>query len=210
MPGTYNFAGVENPAADAMIQALLEAKTEEEFVSSVRALDRVLLSGDYVIPLFHVPRQWLAHWTNLKYPEKTPLFGYNLGPRSWKQYLFPPRLRLFAARRSGRSFEIEGPEAEPPSLAFIGIRPCEIAAIEVQDRVLLGGAHVDPWYARVRETAFLVAVQCGQAAATCFCTSASTLFSLEKGPPGAWRIMTKLSISSTSSVNGAPNRRRRT
>ena len=81
MPGTYNFAGVENPAADAMIQALLEAKTEEEFVSSVRALDRVLLSGDYVIPLFHVPRQWLAHWTNLKYPEKTPLFGYNLD--SW-------------------------------------------------------------------------------------------------------------------------------
>ncbi len=81
MPGTYNFAGVKNPAADAMIQALLEATTEEEFISSVRALDRVLLSGDYVIPLFHIPKQWLAHWTNLKYPEKTPLFGYNLD--SW-------------------------------------------------------------------------------------------------------------------------------
>ncbi|MGI9403746.1 MAG: extracellular solute-binding protein, partial [Hyphomicrobium sp.] len=81
MPGTYNFAGVQNPAADAMIQALLEAKSEEEFVSAVRALDRVLLSGDYVIPLFHVPKQWLAHWTHLKYPEKTPLFGYNLD--SW-------------------------------------------------------------------------------------------------------------------------------
>jgi peptide/nickel transport system substrate-binding protein len=47
----------------------------------VRALDRVLLSGDYVIPLFHVPKQWLAYWTHLKYPEKTPLFGYNLD--SW-------------------------------------------------------------------------------------------------------------------------------
>jgi len=80
-PGTYNFAGVENPAADAMIQALLEAKTEEEFVSAVRALDRVLLSGDYVIPLFHVPKQWLAYWTHLKHPDKTPLFGYNLD--SW-------------------------------------------------------------------------------------------------------------------------------
>ncbi len=80
-PGTYNFAGVENPAADAMISALLEAKSEEEFVSAVRALDRVLLSGDYVIPLFHVPKQWLAYWTHLKYPEKTPLFGYNLD--SW-------------------------------------------------------------------------------------------------------------------------------
>ncbi|MDP1908919.1 MAG: extracellular solute-binding protein [Hyphomicrobium sp.] len=79
--GTYNFAGVENPAADAMIQAMLAAKTEEDFVSAVRALDRVLLSGDYVIPLFFIPRQWLAYWTRLQHPEKTPLFGYNV--ESW-------------------------------------------------------------------------------------------------------------------------------
>ena len=80
-PGTYNFAGVENPAADAMIQALLAAKSEETFVSSVRALDRVLLSGDYVIPLFYIPKQWLAYWTRLEHPETTPLFGYNVD--SW-------------------------------------------------------------------------------------------------------------------------------
>ncbi len=80
-PGTYNFAGVKNPAADAMIQAMLEAETEDGFVSAVRALDRVLLSGDYVIPLFHIPKQWLAYWTQLKHPAKTPLFGYNLD--SW-------------------------------------------------------------------------------------------------------------------------------
>ena len=75
-PGSYNFAGVRNPAADAMIEALLAAKSEEDFVSAVRALDRVLLSGDYVIPLFHIPKQWLAYWKRLKHPEKTPLFGY--------------------------------------------------------------------------------------------------------------------------------------
>ena len=79
--GTYNFAGVENPAADAMIQAMLAAKTEEDFVSAVRALDRVLLSGDYVIPLFFIPKQWVAYWTRLQHPEKTPLFGYNVD--SW-------------------------------------------------------------------------------------------------------------------------------
>jgi peptide/nickel transport system substrate-binding protein len=79
--GTYNFAGVENPAADAMIQAMLAAKTEGEFVSAVRALDRVLLSGDYVIPLFFIPKQWVAHWTRLQHPETTPLFGYNVD--SW-------------------------------------------------------------------------------------------------------------------------------
>lgn len=79
--GTYNFAGVANPAADAMIAALLAAKSEEGFVSSVRALDRVLLSGDYVIPLFYIPKQWLAYWARLQYPEPTPLFGYNV--ESW-------------------------------------------------------------------------------------------------------------------------------
>lgn len=81
VPGTYNFAGVENPAADAMIQALLAAKSEQNFVSAVRALDRVLLSGDYVIPLFFIPKQWVAFWTRLQHPEQTPLFGYSVD--SW-------------------------------------------------------------------------------------------------------------------------------
>lgn len=77
-PGTYNWAGVANPAADAMIAAMLAAHDKESFVSATRALDRVLISGDYVIPLFHLPRQWIAHWSDYGYPPKTPLFGYNI------------------------------------------------------------------------------------------------------------------------------------
>jgi peptide/nickel transport system substrate-binding protein len=76
--GTYNWAGVANPAVDAMIQAMLAAKEKENFVSATRALDRVLLSGDYVIPLFHLPKQWLAYWDRFAYPDKSPLFGYNI------------------------------------------------------------------------------------------------------------------------------------
>ena len=57
--GSFNFAGVQNEAVDAMIEALLAAETREAFVSAVRALDRVLLSGDYVVPLFYLPRQWV-------------------------------------------------------------------------------------------------------------------------------------------------------
>ena len=79
--GSYNFAGVESPAVDAMIEAMLKAEQADEFVSAVRALDRVLLSGDYVIPLFHLPVQWLAYWRTLRAPERTPLFGYSLD--SW-------------------------------------------------------------------------------------------------------------------------------
>ena len=74
--GTFNYAGVQNPAVDAMIEALLAARSRENFVSAVRALDRVLLSGHYVIPLFHSRSQWIARWKNLVRPEKTSLYGY--------------------------------------------------------------------------------------------------------------------------------------
>ncbi|MEO1280217.1 MAG: extracellular solute-binding protein [Pseudomonadota bacterium] len=76
--GTFNFAGVKNPAADAMIAEMLAAQSLEDFRSAVRALDRVLLSGHYVIPLFHLEKQWVAHWARLKAPDVTPLFGYQL------------------------------------------------------------------------------------------------------------------------------------
>jgi len=73
--GTLNYAGVKSKAADAMIDALLTARTYEELTAAVRAFDRVLLSGDYVIPLFHIPKQWIAHWSHLRPPERTALLG---------------------------------------------------------------------------------------------------------------------------------------
>jgi peptide/nickel transport system substrate-binding protein len=79
--GSFNYAGVKSPGVDAMIKAMLEAEDRTSFVSAVRALDRLLLSGDYVIPLFHLPRQWLAYWSRLGRPAKTPLYGYQLD--SW-------------------------------------------------------------------------------------------------------------------------------
>jgi peptide/nickel transport system substrate-binding protein len=79
--GSFNYAGVKSPAVDAMIEALLAAQTRDDFVSAVRALDRVLLSGDYVVPLFHLPRQWVAYWRQLKRPDTTPLYGYRID--SW-------------------------------------------------------------------------------------------------------------------------------
>ena len=56
----------------------LEANDIESFVAAVRALDRLLLSGDYVVPLFHLPTQWLAYWKRLKRPADTPLYGYQI------------------------------------------------------------------------------------------------------------------------------------
>lgn len=76
LSGSYNFAGVKSPAVDAMISALLAARDREAFVSAVRALDRVLLSGNYVVPLYYSPTQWVALWDKVAYPERTSLYGF--------------------------------------------------------------------------------------------------------------------------------------
>ena len=76
--GSFNYAGVQSPAADAMIAALLKAEDRAGFISAVRALDRVLLSGDYVIPLFYPPKQLVAYWRQIKRPDLTPLYGYQI------------------------------------------------------------------------------------------------------------------------------------
>ncbi len=80
-PGTRNYMGVRSPAADAMIAALLSARDRAAFVDAVRALDRVLISGSYVVPLFYLPRQWVAHAASVQHPAHTSLFGYL--PETW-------------------------------------------------------------------------------------------------------------------------------
>ena len=74
-PGERNYMGAREKAVDAMIAALLAARERPEFVSAVRALDRVLLSGFYVAPLFHVKEQWIARWKGVARPDVTPLYG---------------------------------------------------------------------------------------------------------------------------------------
>lgn len=72
---SFNLAGVKSPAVDAMINAILAAKTHEDFVAAVRAYDRVLLSGFYIVPLFHSPDQWIAASTKLARPQRLPKHG---------------------------------------------------------------------------------------------------------------------------------------
>ena len=79
--GTRNYMGVRSGAIDAVIAALLQARGREEFVSTVRTLDRILISGFYVVPLFHLPDQWIARSNAIEHPATTPLFGYL--PETW-------------------------------------------------------------------------------------------------------------------------------
>ena len=75
MEGSFNFAGTAEPAIDAMIEALLAARTEEAFTAAVRAYDRVLISGHYVVPLYHLGEQRIGRWARIQRPEYTPLYG---------------------------------------------------------------------------------------------------------------------------------------
>ena len=102
-------------------------------------------------------------------------FGYAAGPHSWKQFLFPPRIRLWRATREAEGgFAVEESEHDEAPLALIGVRACELHAIAIQDRVFLGGAYAERDYAARREGAFVVAVNCFEPGGTCFCVSMDT------------------------------------
>ncbi len=123
-----------------------------------------------------------AGWTDeqdggtyrLRRRDDDALFGYAVGPQSWKRNLFPPSSLLWRGRRDGAGTTVS-PATEPTErFAFIGVRSCELHAIAIQDRVFMGGDHVDPVYAARRDGVFIVAVNCGQAGGTCFCVSMET------------------------------------
>lgn len=108
----------------------------------------------------------------LRRREDDALFGYAVGPHSWKQYQLPPEVKLWQGRvdERGGLVEISEPPRPAPRYAFFGARSCELHAIEIMDHVL----------ARA-EDAFIVAVQCGQAGGTCFCVSMNTGPVAERG-----------------------------
>jgi len=116
-------------------------------------------------------------------------FAHSAGPQSWKQFLHPPRERLWSARRDGDGFAPDLAPAEPPRMAFVGVRPCDLRAIQIQDRVLGSASHPDSAYAARRAGVFIVAVNCTEPGEACFCTSMGT------GPqagPGYDLLLTEL------------------
>jgi sulfhydrogenase subunit beta (sulfur reductase) len=131
-----------------------------------------------------------AGWTDrqdagryrLERREDGALFGFAVGPQSWKRFLRPPVETLWKVQKDddGGLKVIVG---DKPSrkLAFIGVRACEVHAIAIQDRVFTEGPYPDVNYAVRRRDVFVVAVNCGQAGGTCFCVSMQTGPKTERG-----------------------------
>jgi len=140
-----------------------------------------------------------AGWTDEQAPghyrltrrDDQALFGYAVGPHSWKRQLFPPRHRLWSTVPDGDDgFSVVETPRRSEKLALFGVRGCELAAIAMQDRIFLGGAAVDTVYAANREDVVLIAVDCHTPAATCFCPSMGT--GPGAGNRGADLVLTEL------------------
>ncbi len=167
------------------LQALLQTLSQRGYRTIGPAVQDRAIVYDEIEQVSDLPRGWTdeqdgGHY-RLARSDDEALFGYAVGPHSWKQFLHPPRQRLWAAERKHDGVRVipEVPSAE--RLAFIGVRACEIHAIAIQDRVLLGDEYIDPHYRVRREGIFIVAVNCGKAGGTCFCVSMNTGPKVEEG-----------------------------
>jgi len=129
------------------------------------------LGGTADLPVGWTDRQEAAKY-RLARRDDEALFGYVVGPQSPKTHLHPAEVVVWAGERTAQGFAI-APAPPPPRLAFFGVRPCELAAVAVQDRVFLGAGR-DAVYGDRRAGAFFVAVNCTEPGGTCFCASMGT------------------------------------
>ena len=171
---TNSFLRIEREDLQGLIEALAESGYR---VIGPTVRDSAIVY-DEVEKLDDLPAGWTDEQQpgsyRLKRRDDRALFGFNVGPHSWKKFLHPPNLRLFQATRHDKGFEISNNNQPAPHLVFLGVRACELHAIAIQDKVFINGPYVDSVYGERREKAFVVAVNCGQAGGTCFCTSMKT------------------------------------
>ncbi len=85
-------------------------------------------------------------------------FGHSAGPQSWKSVLHPARVRMWSADRATGTV-VAGETGEKLRYALLGVRPCDVQAVSILDRVLAGGRHVEPAYERRRDGSFIIAVE---------------------------------------------------
>ena len=172
----------------ARTQVVVEASQLEQLIQALarRGYDVIgptVRDGAMVLDHIASARDLPAGWTAEQSPGhyklqplgKPAFFAYAGGPQSWKKYLHPADVCLYAAERQNGAFRILNNHAEPARpYAFIGVKACELAAIRIQDRVLMADKYRDPIYEARRKQTFIVAKQCTKSGPTCFCASMGT------------------------------------
>ena len=178
MTGDAPATGSTAVIAPDALQALVDALAGDGY----EVLGPTVRDGAIVYDRITGLRDLPAGWTDRQEPgryrlerrDDDALFGFAVGPHSWKRFLHPPIETLWTAQTGADgAISVTMPEASP-KFAFIGVRACELHAIAVQDRVFLQNPYVDTAYAARRRDCLLIAVNCGQAGGTCFCASMQT------------------------------------
>ena len=108
---------------------------------------------------------------HLKKRDDGLLFGFVVGPQSWKKFLYPPMQELCAAHKTHTGWKIVSTQEDVPKMAFLGVRPCELYALNILDRVLIEGDYQDPNYKSRRQNTVIIAVNCIEPGNNCFCAS---------------------------------------
>ena len=101
-------------------------------------------------------------------------FSYVVGQESWKKYLYPSKQKLLTATRGKTGFNVEQPEESTKKIAAVGMRPCELKALAIQDKIFTEGEIKDSGYTARRKNLFIVVINCTNPGANCFCTSMNT------------------------------------
>jgi ferredoxin len=164
----------------ANFDELLEALSRRGYtIVGPTVRDRAIVYGEVRraadLPIGWTDEQDGGHY-RLERRADDALFGYAVGPQSWKEYQLPAEMTVWRARvdEHGGLADVEEAPRESMRLAFLGARSCELHAMRILDRVLLGSPHPDRTDRTPTTDLFVIAVQCGQAGGTCFCVSMGT------------------------------------
>ena len=160
------------------LQRLLDELCRRGYCVVGPTIDQEAIVYQELQSIDQLPRGWTDEqapgYYRLKRREDEAWFGYVVGPHSWKKYLFPSKTTLLSAEKTDEGWQFISRAVDTKKYALLGVRACELAALRIQDRVFLEGPYQDPLYRERREHLFVIAVNCTQAASTCFCTSMKT------------------------------------
>ncbi len=176
-----------DPRADWSQPATFDARHFDRLIAALRALGYTVFGPrvrdesvviDEIESAAMLPAGWEDQQERGRYTltrtDSPRLFGITHGAHSWKRLLHPPTVRLWRAERGAGGLQFTDGDPAPRPMALVGVRPCELKAIHVQDGVLLDPHASDAVYRARREPAFIVVVQCARAGGTCFCASMET------------------------------------
>ncbi len=160
------------------LDVLLQALRDEGYQTVGPKIKHEVLQYGPITGLADLPQGYSTHQTNGEYRLQdkghSRYFDITHGSQSWKQFIFPARKELFTLNKENSHWEpVDAPEA-PPAYALIGVRPCDLAAINILDNVFIREDFYDPIYSGRRSRLFILAADCLHPSGTCFCNSMDT------------------------------------